>query len=365
MINVLQIIDSLNAGGAERVAVNYANGLTGIVNSSHICVTREEGPLLKNIVPNVGYLYLNKKFTLDIKAIFKLRNYIISNNINIIQTHSSSFFIATIIKILSPKVKIIWHDHYGNSEFLSKRPKAILGLCSKCFSYIFSVNKELKRWSKQNLNCENVSYIKNFPVLINTISSTTKLKGNDGKRVLCLANLREQKNHSLLLEAFAVVIESFPDWSLHCVGKDFNDDYSKAFFYQIDILNLKSNVYFYDTKSDILSIMNQSDVGVLVSKSEGLPLALLEYGMAKLPVLTTDVGYCGELVSDEMLGILIKSNDKQALINSINRFILNEDYRIACAINFNLKIAQQYSANKVLKDVVNKYRELLDLINKD
>ena len=60
MIRVLQIIDSLQVGGAERVAVNYANGLTDFIDESHLCVTREEGPLLKSVDSNVDYIYLNK-----------------------------------------------------------------------------------------------------------------------------------------------------------------------------------------------------------------------------------------------------------------------------------------------------------------
>jgi glycosyltransferase involved in cell wall biosynthesis len=357
MINVLQIIDSLNAGGAESVAVNYANGLLGIVDNSHICTTRDEGLLQQSINPSVGYVYLNKKSALDINAIIKFKNYVAQNKINIIHAHSSSFFIATVLKIIYPKIKIIWHDHYGNSEFLSKRPKTVLKHCSKHFSHIFSVNKELESWSKQNLKCENVSYVKNFPTL-NNKSNITNLNGNDGKRILCLANLREQKNHPMLLKAFSVVKDEHPDWSLHCVGKDFNDSYSQTFFNEIEALNLKNHIYFYSSKSDILNIMNQCEIGVLVSKSEGLPLALLEYGIAKLAVIATNVGDCGMLIRDESYGMLVESNDTSTLINSLKRFIIDRDYRLSCATKYNIKISEDYSGRKILKYVSEVYQKL-------
>ena len=44
-MRILQIIDSLEVGGAERMAVNYANSLAGRVAFSGLAATRAEGPL--------------------------------------------------------------------------------------------------------------------------------------------------------------------------------------------------------------------------------------------------------------------------------------------------------------------------------
>ena len=46
-MGVLQLIDSLEAGGAERMAVNYANALTEKITISALVATRQEG-VLKN-----------------------------------------------------------------------------------------------------------------------------------------------------------------------------------------------------------------------------------------------------------------------------------------------------------------------------
>ena len=173
--------------------------------SPHLCVTREEGPLLKSVDSNVDYIYLNKKSTLDIKAIFKLKEYVSKNRIDILHAHSSSFFIAILVKMLLPSLKIVWHDHYGNSELLNQRPKTILRLSSRFFSHIFSVNSQLKDWSINNLVCEKVSYMKNFAVLNKLVSDLTLLAGREDKRICVLANLRQQKNHIRLLEAFEII----------------------------------------------------------------------------------------------------------------------------------------------------------------
>ena len=107
-MKVLQLIDSLHAGGAERVAVNFANALVSKTDGSFICATREEGVLKNSINKSVSYLFLNKIHTLDIRAIKRLHNYVRINDIDIIHAHSSSFFLATLVKFLN-NTKIKWY----------------------------------------------------------------------------------------------------------------------------------------------------------------------------------------------------------------------------------------------------------------
>lgn len=113
-LGVIQIIDSLDTGGAEVLAVNIANSLLDKGVNTHICVTRKEGKLIDNIHKDVRYLFLDRKKTIDIKSIFLFRKYIISNNISILHAHSSSSFFAFCVKITCPKIKIVWHTHLGS-----------------------------------------------------------------------------------------------------------------------------------------------------------------------------------------------------------------------------------------------------------
>ena len=72
-MRIIQIIDSLEAGGAERMAVNYANALAKEIEFSGLVVTRKEGALLNQIHSKVHYLFLNKKSPLDIDAVLRLK----------------------------------------------------------------------------------------------------------------------------------------------------------------------------------------------------------------------------------------------------------------------------------------------------
>jgi len=68
-IKVLQLIDSLDIGGAERMSVNIANALSSSGIKSFICATRKGGDLESMLDKDIELLILDKKATLDIKAL--------------------------------------------------------------------------------------------------------------------------------------------------------------------------------------------------------------------------------------------------------------------------------------------------------
>ncbi len=357
-MRVLQLIDSLETGGAERVSVNIANALASQIDISFLCATRKEGLLKKSLQTNVDYLFLNKTKTIDFKAVKVLNNYIRKNKIDIVHAHSTSFFLVILTKLLNSHIIIIWHDHYGNSEYLNKRKSKILRLCSSYFSHVFSVNKKLEIWAKQNLKSRSVSYLPNF-VIQDEINPVTKLKGEDGKRIVHLANLRPQKDHLLLFDAFKKVIKDYPNWTLHCVGKDFNDEYSKSLQNKIIDLGLIDSIFLYGSKPDITYILEQSDVGVLPSKSEGLPIALLEYGLARLPVVVTDVGDCTKVVENNKSGIVVAKENADELATGILQVLLNQKKTNNFGYNLKLKVETEYTKAKYIKTLLDVYNTLL------
>ncbi|SFD02922.1 glycosyltransferase [Algibacter pectinivorans] len=357
-MRVLQLIDSLETGGAERVAVNIANALSSNIEYAALCATRKEGLLKQDILNTVDYLFLEKKRAFDIQAINKLSRFIRTNNIQIIHAHSSSFFLATIIKILNLRVKVIWHDHYGNSEFLNQRKHVVLKGCSKFFSHVFSVNKNLQTWAIQKLKHAHVSYQPNFATLNKSLQETI-LKGVANKRIVCLANLRPQKDHITLIKAFNKVNVKYPDWSLHCVGKSFNDEYSKSVHDTIMEFNLESSVYLYNAKLDIYNILTQCEIGVLSSISEGLPIGLLEYGLSSLAVIATRVGECEIVITNQVNGLLVEKSSEDKLSKGIINLIENNELRQHLKKSFKLHVETYYSEKAQIKNIIKVYKSII------
>jgi glycosyltransferase involved in cell wall biosynthesis len=357
-MRILQLIDSLEAGGAERMAVNYANALAKEIDFSGLVVSRKEGPLVNQVEDGVSYLFLNRSKTIDFKALFKLRNFVVLHKVTLVHAHSTSFFLAFLLKLVYPSIKIIWHDHYGDSEFLNKRPLLALRLIAPFFNGIIAVNQKLKVWAQENLHFENSIYLPNFPSEEKNIAEYSVLEGIGGKRIVCLANLRVQKNHFLLLEVAKKLKLSHPEWTFHLVGKDFQDAYSKQIQSLIIEHHLEKNVFLYGTKEDIKNILDQSTIALLTSQSEGLPMAILEYGLHKKPVVATAVGEIPLVVQNGINGFLILANQGQLFYKSVVTLIENDVLRTDFGNLLYDTVTENYAEDVVVK----KYLDWLQII---
>ncbi|KAB1156556.1 glycosyltransferase [Flavobacterium luteum] len=357
-MRIVQIIDSLEVGGAERMAVNYANALAGKISFSGLVVTRKEGNLKSKIEQKVNYLFLNKKKTLDWKAVLKLKMYCEENSIEMLQPHSSSYFIAVLVKLIYPKIQIVWHDHNGLSEFLSSQKWIPLKIASFLFKGIIVVNYQLKNWAVRELNCKNVIYLPNFTSKEIDVKSETVLKGNSGKRIVCLANLRHQKNHLLLIEVAKKLKINYPEWTFHLVGKDFEDEYSRELKNSIFSNKLYDSVFLYGSRADIVNIINQSEIGILTSRSEGLPLVLLEFGLYKKAVVVTNVGEIPIIIQDKKNGLLVPSENVELFYNSIILLIDNPPIREKLGEELFNTIMKNNSEKGVLDDYLKWLKEI-------
>lgn len=356
-MRIIQIIDSLDAGGAERMAVNYANALIDKIEFSGLVATRKEGSLLHQIHPNVSYLFLNKKRRLDFGALFRLRSFVLKNKVTHIHAHSTSFFLSFLLKLIHPSLKLFWHNHLGNSQSLPKKKILILKFMALFFNGIIAVNQELKIWAEQKLKANNVIYLPNFPVRETGMEATTILNGKHKKRIVSLANLRSDKNHFLLLEIARKLKQSYPVWTFHLVGKFFNDNYSRQISKLIQEYDLENNVFLYGSKQDIENILNQASIAILTSQSEGLPVALLEYGLYKKAVVVTNVGEIPLIVQNKNNGFIVDSNESDLFYEALVNLIEDETLRT----NFGTALYNTVQADFAAESVISKYLNWLQI----
>ena len=352
-MRIVQVIDSLEVGGAEKMAVNYANALSERIDFSGLIATRAEGNLKKQLNGKVSYLFLNRKRTIDFSAALILKKYCKKNKIDYLQPHSSSYFIVLLVKLIYPNIKIVWHDHNGLSEFISAQKSLILKIASYFFKGIIVVNFKLKNWAEKELNCKNVIYLPNFTSQNFEVQSETILKGVDGKRILCLANLRDQKNHFLLLEVAEKLKMTKPDWTFHLVGKDFEDDYSTKIKELIKSKRLVDTVFVYGSKNDVNNIINQTDIAILTSKSEGLPVALIEYGLMSKPVISTNVGEIPFIIQDGINGFIVAVNKAERFYERILELIDDATLRTRFGNYLHQTIIENHSEEGVIIKYLN------------
>ncbi|WP_297511909.1 glycosyltransferase [Flavobacterium sp.] len=353
MMRVAQIIDSLDIGGAEKMAVNYANALYDTLSFSALVTTRKEGPLKAHLHPNVSYFYMQRSSKLDLRAIMRLRSFCKKHKINYLQAHSSSFFTAFLLKLTLPSIQIIWHDHNGMSEFIGSQKTRVIWLCSHFFRGIVVVNFKLKDWAERTLSCKNVRYLPNFTTLDFSDLGALELKGTSGKRIVCLANLRFQKNHFLLLEVAEKMQISHADWTFHLIGKDFEDAYSDQVKAAIKDKQLEHSVFLYGSQQHVAPILKQATIAVLTSQSEGLPVALLEYGLMQLPLVSTAIGEIPLIIQSGENGFLVPNYDATTFYQRLVELVDNPELRKQFGNQLQKTIETKHSEQAIVNQFLN------------
>lgn len=357
-MRMLQIIDTLDVGGAERIAVNFANALAARIEFSGIVSTRKAGSLQSDLQPNVPHWCLHKRSAMDLKALFALRKICVDNKIDWLHAHGTSYFQAFLLKLILPKIRIVWHEHAGARAFESAKSNRVLAFCSRFFDGIIVVNQPLEKWFKEQLKFDQVFYLPNFTMSFDHERTQTHLKGIDGKRILCLANLRSPKNHQLIVKAAAALKQKHPDWTYHLVGKDAHDEYSSALKRSIAQNQLENTVYIYGLCKDIHHIIEQSTIAVIASESEGLPVALLEYGTHKKPVVSTAVGEIPQIVRHGISGFTTDVGQSNLYIKALDDLISDVVLQHKFGEELFKIIEENHSENAVLAKYLNWIEQL-------
>jgi glycosyltransferase involved in cell wall biosynthesis len=141
-------------------------------------------------------------------------------------------------------------------------------------------------------------------------------------RLIAVGRLKAPKDFLTLIHAFAALPEG--SFEALIVGEGPDRPVVEA---EIRRLGLDGRVQLLGERSDVPALLADSDVFVLSSRSEGLPVSVLEAMAAELPIVASRVGGLGELVVDGETGILVRAGDAPALAAAVGRLIEDRDLR--------------------------------------
>lgn len=110
---------------------------------------------------------------------------------------------------------------------------------------------------------------------------------------------------------------------------------------------------------DMPSLFREVDLVVLPSYREGLPKGLIEAGACGLPVVTTDVPGCRDVVTDECEGILVAPRDPEGLAAAIARMHDEPGTRLAFGEALRSKVLREFDEKSVVLRTIEVYRELV------
>lgn len=359
-VNVLHLTDTLDAGGAEYMAVNVVNLLPRKRYRPHLCTTRREGVLAHRIAPDVNRLRLARRWRFDLQALNRLTTYIKQSEIKILHAHGTALFVAVLASLRPPHPMIVWHDHYGRCGF-DDRPVWLYRLAARQVKGVIAVNQLLVRWACERLRvpASRVRYIPNFALTSAASEPEISLPGSSGSRVVCVANFRPEKDHLTLVHAIAQVVPVCPDVQVFLVGAAIDPDYLVQVREEIERCGLTNHISILGPRNDVPAILKACDIGVLSSASEGLPLALLEYGAANLAAVATNVGQCAEVLEEGRAGLLVAPGDPVQLAAALVSLLQSAERHRELATRFRGRIEQAYSPTAAMQQICAFYDDII------
>ena len=141
--------------------------------------------------------------------------------------------------------------------------------------------------------------------------------GNSHPFILNVGRLVDDKAHTILLDAFALLGERFGSWRLSVVGEGRLEENLRT---QADGLGIAGRVDWHGVVNDPYAFYHGACIFALPSRVEGMPNALLEAMSCGLPVIVSDAAPGPlELVEDGVSGLIVPVNDAGALAAALRR----------------------------------------------
>jgi glycosyltransferase involved in cell wall biosynthesis len=186
----------------------------------------------------------------------------------------------------------------------------------------------------------------------------TVIKTDKKVRFLFVGRLEEQKGCKYLIHATRILEVKTRDFVILIVG----DGSQRAILANLtEENNLGNYVTFLGSVEEekLRDLYCTSDVFILPSIWEGLPVTLLEAWSAKLPVIVTNVGAIRDICVDERNGLVVRPKDPVGIADAMLRMIKDEELRRKLAKNGAELVRREFSLETMVTSTLELYEEVI------
>ena len=334
-MKILQVITSLEMGGAETLVVNLIPRLQVLGHTVDLCVFNgAETPLMQRLKvesPRVkiyvlGHGVYNPLYILKLMRI--MRGY------DIVHTHNSSPQLFVAIAKIFCSAKLVSTEHNTSNRKRSwKWYRPIESWMYRRYNHVICISKIAEEKLREYMGGEWLIYSSgrydtittiNNGIDVSTISDAVpnkELLDLKGKRkaILMVAGFRKQKNQDTIIRALSILgKDDFEVWFAG-IGERMEEVKLLA-----ASLGVSDRVRFLGLRTDIPNVLRAADVIVMSSHWEGLSLSNVEGMSAHKPFIASDVNGLKEVTKG--YGILFPHEDAEALAEEINHLASDEAY---------------------------------------
>lgn len=319
--NLVIVCGKLTSGGAERVISILSKPFAETFSEVKI-LTWREGEVFYKIDSRVEIISLPKisKTNNTFKKILFFRKWVQQSNISLILSFLTIFNILVIISTLSTKIPIIVAER-NDPRFLKG---GIIMRIIRNFIYRFAngiiCQTQTAASALPNYLQKKIIVIFN-PITMKQDEVGSALISTKSDTIISVGRILPQKDHKLLIDAFNILLQTFPSYRLKIYGKI---DTTWGFEIQqyIKDKGLIEKVILEGEQKDILNLIKEAKIFILTSKHEGMPNALIEAMCLGLPVISTKVAGAIDLIQNGYNGFLVEPS-KEQIANTCSQILAN------------------------------------------
>lgn len=358
-LKIAQVIPNLDLAGAEIMVENLVYEQIKLGHNVFIIsLYNLKTPITKRLEEQgVKIYYCDKKDGIDIGIIFRIRKILKKENPDIIHTHLYSLKYALLAKMFLKRKKLIHTIHStiksdsgGMELYFNKFSYKILGVTPVVLTK--DIKKELISLYKMKRKSKNIRVVENGIDLSKIEKKTSYNLSNNNFNIIHVGRFSTAKNHSALIDAFFLVRKEYENAKLHLIGEgDLQIDIKS----KVDKLDLNEDVNFIGKTNEVYKFMIKSDLFILPSFWEGVPISLIEAMAVGLPIIASPFGGITSMLTDKKNALLVIP-EPRLIADAILKLIESKDLRKFIGINA-FDTSKNYSSKEMAKKYLKIYEE--------
>lgn len=356
-LNVVHIIDRLNAGGAERIAITLCNLFQSKDHKVKMLTTVSEGPLMAQLNKGIEIKNLRRKWKWNPFTMYNLVKEV--KKFDVIHVHSSHNlrYVFLAAKLFLLKKKIFFHEHFGNraNEEPSLLQKVIF---PKTIFIAASVN--IKNWALEKLKLKRSQVFVLPNIVIKEHTNMAKRENYITKKLVIVSNFLPVKNLEFAMDVFEqLVIAEKTNFRFTIIGNVADETYFNKIKNLAVEKKIQDKISFIHNCISVQTILPEYDLGLHTSTSESGPLVLIEYLAQGLPFITYETGEVAAQIKNDLPECIMHSFNKEEWVEAIYN-LLNAD-KDALQKRMNTAFEKYFSAENYYQQCIAIYEAGLNL----
>lgn len=331
--HILFIFRSLGTGGSQKIQAFVANAcIKNGYDVTILSMSKDECSLdidSNIIIKYIDYDDVTKVKSNPIKYLFKRLKYLIrfrmeckSINPDLICVFLIDVVRLTVLALKGTKYPIVASERGDPSQFSRKKISQYNYALNKCIGVVYQLK-------------EAANYYKVKPNVIQEVIPNPSVDRNNHKKinkkntselfVFGAGRLTKQKRFDVLIDAYSIVKNKYPEYRLKIYGDGIEMDNLKK---QVFDLGLSKQVDFMGNVKNIFQDVNEKSIFVLTSDFEGIPNVLTEALINDVPCIATDCSPGGArlLLDNGKCGEIVERGNPNQIATAIIKYIENWEY---------------------------------------